>query len=159
MRFLVFKPSTRSRFLSRWGDGMSGVKQLPQTFLQCLWLVKIKNTSKWISVILSSLSLVLSTIQLQHFPKVFMTHTLFQCLTYTLKKVLWKAGLLSELMSLVLMWDRLWSSSREKPPTDWSLWRRTKRVSSASCQQRSHLYSLKTSSLRRHLWYMHSLIP
>lgn len=54
-------------------------------------------------------------------------------LTRTLKKSLWKAGLESELMSWTVMCDRQWSNSREKPPTDWSLWRRTKSNFRDSC--------------------------
>lgn len=53
----------------------------------------------------------------------------------TLKKSLWNAGLESEVRSLTWTWERQWSSSRVKPPTDRSLWRRTNSVSSASCRQ------------------------
>lgn len=67
----------------------------------------------------------------------------------TLKNSLWKAGLESQLMSLTSTWERQWSSSREKPPTDWSLWRRTKSVCSASCQW-SRSYSQVLTAVQRH---------
>lgn len=68
---------------------------------------------------------------------------LHSCYFHTWKKSLWNVGLESEFRFFILTWDRQWINMREKPPTDWSLWRRTKSISSASCQHTTKSYAFE----------------
>jgi hypothetical protein len=64
----------------------------------------------------------------------------------TLKKARWKVGLESTLMSPTATCDRQCKRSRENPPTDCSLWRRTNTVFSAS-------YQHTTSVSSKQMWH------